>query len=75
MTYKDKDGNVIEQKNQVYVNVITKDEALAASTTNASPWMAVIYIIVIIVLSRALLVPFVRWFVKPFRKKKSHRVD
>lgn len=74
MTYKDEDGNVVEQKNQVYVNVITKEEAMITSTANASPWMAVIYIIVIIVLIRALLVPFVRWFVKPFRKKKSRSV-
>jgi hypothetical protein len=75
MIYKDSDGNIIEQKNQVYVNVLTKEEALATSAANTSPWMAVIYIIVIIVLIRALLIPFVRWFVKPFRKKKGHHVN
>jgi hypothetical protein len=73
MLYKDTDGNEKIQSNLVYMKVLTMEEALMTSTSGTSAWMYIIYIIVIIVLIRALLIPFVRWFVKPFRKKKSHQ--
>lgn len=75
MTYKNSDGKEIVQENPVYITVVSQAEAALQNKTETPAWMFVIYIIVIIIIIRALLMPFVRWFVKPFRKKKSHRIE
>ncbi|MEM7819241.1 MAG: hypothetical protein QXD48_00230 [Candidatus Aenigmatarchaeota archaeon] len=70
MIYKNIDGDEIVQNNVVYLNLITAEEAALLNKSDTPVWMYVIYALVIIVAFRALFVPFIRWFIKPFIKKK-----
>jgi len=71
MIYKDADGKEFAESSQVYVTLITAQEAALLNRTETSIWMIIIYIIVILIVLRAILYPFVKWFIKPFRKKKK----
>jgi len=69
--YKDEDSNELQQSSIVYITVITAEEAITKQVPEVPTWMVLVYIIVLIIILRAVLLPFVRWFVKPFRKKKK----
>lgn len=69
--YKNEDAVEIRQSSIVYISVISAEDAARLRTAETPAWMIALYIIVIIIILRAVLYPFVKWFIKPFRRKKS----
>jgi hypothetical protein len=67
--YRDKDSNLITEKDVVEIEVLSKTDSLPAAT-QIPQYMYVIYIIVLLIAIR-LLIPFFKWFVKPFRRRKK----
>lgn len=68
MFYKDDDSNDLVSSNIVEINVVAER---SVSTPQIPPYLYIVYIVVILIIIR-LAFPFVRWFIKPFRRKK-HR--
>lgn len=70
MIYKDKDSVEHEESSEIYVRVGSREELAALSKTDTPVLMYVAYIIVFVLAIR-LLLPFLKWLVKPMIKKKG----
>ena len=66
--YRDKDSKLFTENDTVEISVLSKAAAFSAPPP-VPAYMYIVYILALLIAVR-LLIPFGKWFIKPFRRKK-----
>ncbi len=68
MTYKDKDGNEVDQNDEVYISLISQEEAKRAEKRETPLWTYAIYLIALVLVLKFILAPIGK---RVFKRKKN----